>query len=142
DLLKQLEVPDQAVEVARELGATFWMQHEHHRDQSAALIASRCSEIEEQIEQLSRRAGTTISDTVFKSLEAEIERLVRERQRLDETEAHANKQQMDFGTAFEKVRTMLKSPYETWISGDVHRRRTLTRVLFPKPLVYTTSKGL
>lgn len=139
--LKQLEVSDRVVDCAKRFAEEYWSKQHQQRSQTNAMISAEIAEIEKQIDRLSDRAGSTISDTMFRKLEAEIERLVRERCRLEETVTHANEPLVDFGTAFEKVRHVLKSPYETWIASDLHMKRTITRMMFPAPIPYSRNSG-
>lgn len=140
-LLSRFETADEVLDLARAMVEEQGEIAAREQGRCAEQAAARLAEIDRNIERISARAGTTESDAMFRRLEAEVERLARERCRLEETAARAGEPRPEAGTAFETVRPVLRSPYETWVSGDTRRKRMLARVLFADRLTYDRKAG-
>ena len=141
DLLRRYETTDEVLALTERFVVERWEADQDVRRASLETLFKRQQEIDRDIARLSERLGMVESETVFKQLELQVEKLVSERRRLDETATYTGTLRGDVGTAFRQLRPLLRSPYESWISADVSRRRTITRLVFPSGLPYVRRRG-
>ena len=139
-LLQSLEVTDLVLDVVKIEAGRAWEQKTAEHKLQAKQRVNDLGGLEADLKGLADKLAKSHSDIVSQTLEERIEELSHERARiLDEIETTT--ELPDFGTAFERVRHILRNPLHIWESGDVVKRRLVVRLAFNGSLAYDRKTG-
>ena len=141
ELIKNLEASDDVMVIVQGMAEDTWLQRVgEHRNQlgQGELNLKR---IEQDIKSTSDNLSRSTNQHSFKVLENRLLELEAEREALEPKVARSHKARIDFGTAFEHVKSLVQNPYQTWNEGDLETKRLVVRLAFTSPLAYDREAG-
>jgi DNA invertase Pin-like site-specific DNA recombinase len=144
-LLQGLNMDEKSLLAIRVMAEDVWRhkttQQEEIVQRSSRERNKQLQEIEENLKGLADKLARTSSDVVSKTLEERIEELDKQRLGLLENTVKMATSQMDFGTAFERVKDLLQNPHVIWNERDIEWKHLVQRLVFTAPLSYDRNSG-
>lgn len=145
-VLMNLETPEVVMRIMEVLvtdqSRLRLVRQEKERSEGAQAL----KKLEEEINALAERIAATERSSVAAALERRIEKLEGERMGLSRRLAPVSEGELaqaaqSAGTAFLAVREVLKSPYQSWKTGDAVRRHLIGGLVFDALPAYDRKKG-
>ncbi len=140
-LLKGLEASDDTLEIMEGVLTDFWRLRQSQAGSRREASRQALKQAASELEALTDRLAQTQSLAVMQVLERKIEKVEEQRARLAREAAQAVEERVDAGTAFRRVRGLLKSPLQTWKEADVAGKRLVVQRVFERPPCYDRNEG-
>jgi site-specific DNA recombinase len=141
-MLKRI-VPAQATfELAERMFRDAWNRRADQVKEEQKRLQTRTKQIEREVEELLRRAVRTTSDATADAYERRVTELQSERSKLQEEAANLSAPEGSFERMFELAMRFLANPYEIWKNGSIVVKRTVLRLVFASPLIFSRKYGL
>ncbi len=129
------------IKLARRVTEEVWREQNARASERQELADKAAQDIESQIERMIDQLVKTDSPSVRARLEIRIEKLEekaeRERRRANRTGLSEDQ----FGTALNRMFTVLERPQDFWQVGNLEQRRIIQSLLFTGPIEYSASDG-
>lgn len=145
-VLMNLETPEVVMRMMEVLLTDHSRLRLVRRDAERSEAAQALKKLEEEINVLAERIAATERASVVSALERRIEMLEGERMVLSRrvapvAEGELTQAAQNAGTAFLAVRDVLKSPYQSWKSGDAVRQHLIGDLVFDGLPAYNRKEG-
>lgn len=142
DLLQKLQPSPKLFKVVNSLLKDIWTMRTVGTRTRTDSLKTELTKIEKSIDRLMDRIVDADNDRLVKAYEQRIARLETEKALIIEKTKNATQSTGTFDTAFRTALEFLSDPWKMWENGALSDRRTVLRLVFPKPLAYDREKGL
>jgi len=140
-VLKKVQPKEEIVRLTHAIVLDIWSKRMGHVDDFKKIQAKELCGIREQISVFLERLSKTNNDRVVVAYEAEVEKLSKQEQVLQEQIEVSVQPQKNFETALVTVVDFLKSPVTIWENGGLEEKRRVLKLVFAEKLVYNRETG-
>ena len=140
-LLRSLQPAKQLYELMRAMFIDAWNMKLTEARQEQSTLAAQIKDIEGQIEALLDRIVEATSPSVIQAYEKRIDKLEREKIKLDEQAAMKVPPKGRLEEFIEHALTFLGNPWKLYENGGFAFKRTVLKLAFAEPLRYSRDNG-
>jgi site-specific DNA recombinase len=141
DLLTSVEPIPEFVELIELYLPETWGKRGVEHDQIMASLNNELASIGREVQGFVRRLGR-VSDTLADDIEREVETLKIRELEVRRQMAEAQESKPNIMTAWETINTYFLHPLEIWENGSEQEKKTLLRMVFTAPPVFSLESGL
>jgi site-specific DNA recombinase len=140
-ILQSMQPAKNTFALIRTMFKNAWAQTLAHSKDAAASIKQDISKTENQIEQLVDRIVETDNTSIMAAFEKKITKLEKHKLLLQENLQNSGKPRHTFEQMFELAMQFLSNPWNLWVSGQIHLRKTVLRLAFSERMAYQRGEG-
>lgn len=140
-LLQQIRPSNEIVDLSVAIFEEEWDSEMSNRGKVKTTLFSKKTELEDEIDAISKRISKTTSEPVIRQYEKQIERLALELEDLEEKTEIKYDYTVPNRTAVDQVMQVLKSPYVVWKNYDVRQKQRFFNFIFEQNLAYNKIQG-
>ena len=141
ELLKSLRPSKTLVALVRDMFMHAWEQRREHATELRNALRREIAKIEKQIDGFLDKIADAVSTTAVTAYERRIEKLERERLRVQGQLEAACKPKAGSAECLEPALQFFSNPWKLWASGRMEMRRLVLRLAFDEPLAYCRKTG-
>jgi site-specific DNA recombinase len=143
DLLRSVQPQPEVLELVRRAMLGIWNERIQDFQGLIERQQREVEDIDKAIQKYCDKVLATDSALMTKTYEEKIEELNTRKLRMgSRIQVNAAKlREYDFGTALDTVFRFIKDPHQMWKSGKLDLQRTVLRLVFAEPLVYSRKTG-
>lgn len=136
-LLAKIEPSKELISIAESMFRTLWEHRGQTQHKRRELLEKDITQTEKDIEKQVDKLVETDNTTVLAALEKRIEKLEQNKIVLREKISHLGQPQRPFDEMYRTAMTLLANPLKLWQSGGFIEKRTIAKLVFSEPLIYT-----
>ncbi|NOD93855.1 recombinase family protein [Ruegeria sp. HKCCD4884] len=141
-LLKSV-VPDlETFQIAEQMFRDAWVQRNRANQSELASLRAQSREIEKKVRKNLDRAVRSEEEETAQAYENHALLLRKEQAAIDAEIEKMAVPALDYDSMFELSMRFLSNPYEIWKKGSISLKRTVLRLVFSQPLVFSRSEGV
>lgn len=141
ELLENTKLPSETLELAKAIFISVWEEKRNIYLASKHTSLEEKTDIEMKIKNYLERIGKTNDESLIKIYEVEISKLTKRIKEIESQTKTDKYTDAQFGTALEKVISVLKKPVEMWQSNEIEDKRTVLFMYFEDKLRYNHQTG-
>lgn len=141
-MLETFQATEGLFSLVRAMFKDAWDQRTGQAKARTQSAKTEISKIEKKIDSLVDRIVESDNDRVAKAYEVRIEKMEREKLRLEEMITNSGKPKHTFEELFELAMSFLANPWKIWTSGDYSLQRMVLRLAFSERVAYSRENGL
>ena len=131
----------QIIELTKAIAKDIWDQKLVGLDNEISDKEKEMGRIMTEKDTFLKRIVNTTKKNLIHAYEAKFEELEASEAKLrEETEVYRSMNK-DFGIALDEVLGFIKSPYSTWINGDINDQRLVLKLVFARKISYDRENG-
>ncbi len=140
-ILKTLQPAQSRIDLVKAMFKSAWEQTLAFSKEAASTITQDIAKTDQKIEQLVDRIVETDNSTIMAAFEKKIAKLEKQKLVLSEKLQNAGKPKHTYEQMFELAMQFLSNPWNLWVSGQIHLRKTVLRLAFSERMAYQRGEG-